>query len=158
MINIDEIMEKWARWRVYRPRDELGYGECITGKLMDGMPKVKCTYCIRGVQIVMIKNKAVKMPCSACDGTEWMMPKLSGIAVNPKLIRGTGGKYPDDQSVRVDRLVCSLPALQQHVVFAEHVYLGTREMKQDRIGVGRRAYDTALNDAHEVIKAGLKSD
>lgn len=155
---IEQIMERWARWRIYRAKDELGYGECVTGKLLDGMPKIKCTYCIRGEQIILIKGKTIKMQCSACQGTQWMAPRISGLAVNPKLIRGTGGKYPDELSSRVDTLVCALNMVQQSVVFAEYVHIGTRELKQDRIGVGRMAYDTALKAAHAHVESGLRSD
>lgn len=152
---IERIMDRWARWRIYRPRDELGYGECITGKLLDGMPKIKCTHCVRGEQIISIKGKTIKIQCSSCQGTQWMVPKISGAAVNPKLIRGTAGKYPDELSSRVDRLVCQLTIVQQAVIFEEYVQLGTREIKQDHIGVGRRAYDSILSKAHAHILAGL---
>ena len=157
MINIDEIMEKWARWRLYRARDELGYGECMTGKLLDGMPKVKCTCCVRGMQLISIRGVVTKLPCSACHGTEWIVPPHKGVKVNPKLIRGTGGRFDDSTSQRVDRLYCSLRALHQSVVAEEYWHNGTKAIKRDRIGVGRNIYDRCLREALGDIEAGLKS-
>ena len=155
MIQIDEIMERWARWRIYRARDELGYGECMTGKLLDGMPKVKCTCCVRGTQLVDIKGTLRKVVCSACNGAEWIVAPIAGVKVNPKLIRATGGRYADNTSQRVDRLYCELRALHQSVVAQEYWWNGRRSDKQDRVGVGRKLYERTLTEAQQYIMGRL---
>ena len=155
--DIGEVMERWARWRVFRARDELGFGECMTGKLLDGMPKIKCTCCVRGVQSINIKGTLRKIPCSACHGAEWVIPPIAGVKVNPKLIRATGGRYTDSTSLRVDVLYCELRAIHQSVIVEEYWHDGSRATKQDRVGVGRKLYERTLNEAHQHIRQGLSS-
>ena len=153
---IEEILEKWARWRVYRAKDELGLGECMTGKLLDGMPKIKCTCCKSGVQVVQMRGQMLKIPCSACNGSEWVVAPVAGVKVNPKLIRATGGRYTDNTSLRVDRLYCELTAIHQSVVTQEYWWDGRRQDKESRVGIGRKLYERTLGEAQAFIMQGLR--
>lgn len=153
---IEEILEKWARWRVYRAKDELGLGECMTGKLLDGMPKIKCTCCKNGFQHVEVRGRTFKIPCSACNGSEWVVAPVAGAKVNPKLIRSTGGRYTDSTSLRVDRLYCELTAIHQSVITQEYWWDGRRQDKENRVGIGRKLYERTLNEAQRYIMGGLR--
>lgn len=161
--DIGEIMERWARWRHYRAKDELGIGECMTGKLFDGIPKVPCTDCAgKGKKMASVQNVMVWLECRVCGGDGIITPSRSGVRVNPKLIRATGWKYADGTSIKVDRLYCNDMALLHKLVVAEEYWWsGPRSTKEDRIGIGRYLYERTLREAHDIVRfglVGLKSD
>lgn len=155
-INVKEVMEKWARWRYYKAWHELGYGECVSGKLLDGIKRIQCPAgCHKGSTLITLNNQKFWLPCSQCFGSGYISAKSTAAKINPKLIRGTGGRYPDEQSARIDRLVCALVRTGKKVILQEYTWNGTPEIKARRIRITHENYRKVLQRSHESIEAGL---
>jgi hypothetical protein len=159
--DIKEIMERWARWRYYQAWHELGYGECVSGKLLDGIKRIQCPGlgCTKGSVPVVVNKQKFWLPCTQCMGSGYISAKSTATKINPKLIRGTGGRYPDEQSLRVDRLVCRLHKevhkKARRVVLQEYDWTGTQEIKAGRLRITHENYRKILQRSHEFIEVGL---
>ncbi len=155
-------MEKWARWRDPHNRwikYDLGYGQCMSGRLLDGMKRIKCTAagCVKGETEIKLNGQKFYLPCTQCMGSGYISAKSTETKINPKLIHGTGGRYPDEQSDCIDRLVSKLPRINKKVVLQEYDWLGTQEIKARRVRSSYENYKKILQRSHEFIEKGLTS-
>jgi hypothetical protein len=155
-LDIKEAMERWARWRYYKAWHELGYGECVSGRLLAGIKRIPCTAgCTKGETLIKLNGQSFCLPCTQCMGTGYISAKSTATKINPRLIPGTGGRYPDEQSLRIDRLVCRLTRTGKRVILQEHCWNGTQEIKAVRLRISHENYRKILQRGHEFIEAGL---
>lgn len=153
---VRELMEAWARWRVYRARDELGYGRSILARVIDGLPTLKCRGCAgKGETLIKHNGSAFWNVCATCQGSGRIIGHSTDNQINPAFIHGSKPGDPDEISPQVDRAVCRLAELPQIVVMQEYTRNGTQEIKAIRIGVSERHYRAVLSSALDRIEADL---
>lgn len=151
---IRELMETWARWRVYRARDELGYGRNLLARVIDGLPKLTCRACAgKGETLIKHNGSAFWGMCNTCQGSGRIVGHSTDTQINPAFIHGSKPGDPDEISPKVDQAVCRLPELPQLVVMQEYTRNGTQLIKSGRIGVSERYYKQVLASALDAIES-----
>lgn len=164
---IVDIMKQWASWRRVNIRAQLGYGPTITARMLDGMKSTRCPDSPHGCggegSVVRVRDgRSERVPCPTCGGACRISAKSKESQINPAFIRSTWrGELSDEQSEKVDKLVCALPYFHMAVVMEEYCRSGRQSDKCHRISkdfgakLGRERYDQALSAAHDTIAAGL---
>lgn len=142
-VHIRTLMERWARWRIYRHSG--GYGKTVMGKALESMPTTRCTTCsgrgetriypvcptCSGSGRVSLKpstmrrvtkkcpvcasGEAINGTCHRCNGTK----RVTNVdyKVNPAFINSTYQGSDDPISEIIDRLVCELRHKNQSQFF-----------------------------------------
>jgi hypothetical protein len=160
--SIEEVCERWARWRHYRMGGGLGYpSRTILGKLLDGMPGKKCPTC-RGskrFKCGIIGHVVQYITCPQCSGQGEVKHDADIKKVNPYFIRPTNyEEKPDPVSERMDWLYCTeLAELERNIIWAEYVLNGNRNVKIGRLKVTHAYYNATLTQAHQKLADGLKA-
>lgn len=164
MERIEDVLERWARWRVYRASNDLGYPKStILGKILDGLPSTTCTLCHGRKQVPghKVGAQARFIQCPQCAGQGRIKADPDRVRVNPAFIRSTvtpGCYGQDPQSEQVDRIVCAkLSAQQYDVIMEEYSKNGTQVTKAQWLRISQQRYSEILCNAKDVIEAWMFS-
>lgn len=164
--NIRDLMEGWARWRIGKRSEGLGWPrKTLTGKLLDGMPSTKCTIC-NGKGYVTekdIQSIQGRLDCPMCGGEGKIKADPRGVKVNPAFIRSTVpyfASYDNPVFVRIDRIVSDFGREDEKrslffVIWYEYVRYGTQQTKADRMQLSERRYVQLLDAALAEIETRL---
>jgi RecJ-like exonuclease len=134
MKNIRQLMDTWARWRLYRHTG--GFGKTVMASLLDGMPTTRCPVCSgKGktrlypicptcsgqgkVQLKPSNPRVATTRCHTCElgeikGKTCHVCHGSGklfktrYIMNPAFIPSTRQSVDDPTSEKIDLLVCKL--------------------------------------------------
>jgi hypothetical protein len=162
--DIRELLNRWAVWRDPQSRwirHDLGFGECMSGRLLDGVRRAPCPSCVRGETRTQVGNQSYWMQCIRCMGSGYISARSTAGKINPKLIRSTGGHYPDELPARIDRLVCQLNKevhrKARKVILQEYNHFGTPEIKAQRLKISHSNYRYILCLSIKFIEKGLTS-
>lgn len=168
-MDIIEIMNNWARYRV-DPRHNGGWPRQVTlGKLLDGIPGTDCPRCkdaVTGASVGFVHISAPglaaqKLECPVCNGARRAKLDASQSKANPVFIHGNGSRYgcnDDPVSQKVDRIICTyLSDAQKHVVISSYTENGTQTWKARKLRISQGHFSSLLGQAHEIITNRLDS-
>lgn len=162
MEQVKLILERWARWRIFRAGNELGWPKRDSiGRAMSGMPSTKCIVCNgKGRVTVNDADKHVfKIECAVCGGKGKIAMDPDPNKANPAYIHSTKGRnfYDDDPtSQKVDFIVCTeLTEDERSILLMEYTRVGTQNHKISRLRVTHSYYNSILVKAEKIIEEGL---
>ena len=155
-------MDRWARWRARRVGANLYFPRrTILGKLLDGMPGLKCPCCLGSKKIEVGRHGSVVQyaTCPQCSGQGEVKSSGDPNKVNPYFIRPTSGEsdHEDPVSIRIDWLLATeVSENERAVVMAEYTWNGDRNAKISRLRITHLSYNDILSGAHGKIAEGLR--
>lgn len=156
-MNIEELLERWARWRQYRASGELGWAKRDSlGKMMSGMPGTNCPKC-HGLGTHLAKKKKIRKDCDFCNGTGRIRMDNTTKA-NPALIRSTAPRYgyDDPESQRIDFIVCTVITEDERaVLIMEYTRIGNQNQKISRLKCTHNYYNELRQSAEAKISEQL---
>lgn len=159
---IEDVCDRWARWRHSRGSGGLGFpSRTILGKLLDGMPGIKCPACLgaKRLECGVIGHVVQYITCPQCSGQGEVKHDGDIHKVNPYFIRSTAGyvEKEDPVSERVDWLYCTdLTELERNIIWSEYALNGNRNQKISRLRVTHQYYNDELDKAHRKLAEGLR--
>lgn len=151
-IEITEVLEQWARFRLGRIDGAIGWPKKVPlGKLREGLPTNLCPVCIG-------REKPIHN-CPVCGGDGRVKLEVMDDKANPAFIRGNGPVYSyddDPQSQRVDWLVCNeLTEYQREVIISAFCRNGTQTQKARKIGISQQEFSILQGEAMTIIESHL---
>ncbi len=162
MLNINELIEKWIRWRVYRAGNELGWPKRDSiGRALSGMPSTKCIVCDGKGRIVEhdADGRVIRIECRICAGQGKLAMDPDPNKANPAYIHSTRGRdsYDDDPtSQKIDYIVCTeLSDNERAVLFMEYAGSGTQQIKAKKRGISQGYFSKILAEAIGKIEDNL---
>ncbi len=119
---ITDLIEKWARWRIYRASNELGWPKRDSiGRALSGMPSTRCIICNGKGRVVEhdANGRDIRIECNTCAGQGKLAMDPDPNKANPAYIHSTRSRdsYDDDPtSQRIDYIVCMEPTELERAV------------------------------------------
>ena len=133
---IQELLEKWARWRIHFDHG-LGYPQDSVGRALSGVPGTKCPICqgqgkVSGERIGVALQYII---CPTCGGAGKVKMDPNPKKANPAFIRSTSPRIKSDpMSEKIDYLVCTaLEKDENAVIFMEYTRIGNQNQKLARL-------------------------
>ena len=159
-----EAIENWARWRIYRAGNELGWPKRDSiGRAMSGMPSTKCIVCNGKGRIVEhdAYGRDIRIECKICAGQGKLAMDPDPHKANPAFIHATRGRnsYDDDPvSQKIDFIVCTeLTEPEQAILTMEYTRVGNQNQKlhrlkkEDEISLTHSLYNQMLIEAENKV-------
>ncbi len=154
-----ECVEQWARWRIYRVGNDLGWPKRDSiGKAMSGVPSTRCPICKgegRAPGHRVGSEARWVDPCPQCNGKGGIKMDPDPKKANPAYIHSTRSRdsYDDDPtSQKIDYIVCTeLTESERSILFMEYTRAGNQNHKISRLKITHSAYNQTLIDAENKI-------
>lgn len=151
-INIDEILNAWAKWRVSGGDigAPAGYGKTFIARMMSFLRSLKCRVChghgsVRRADYA--RSKRYKK-CDKCKGKGRINMAGNSHKINPACIHGTGlyidTSADDTLNERVDRIIAGMDYIEIHIVIVEYSKPGSQRYKAAKMGLSTRTYERKL--------------
>lgn len=162
-LDIDEIMDRWARWRMNDTVKSLGHGKNFICRMMEMLRKGRCPACLGLGKLPRADYARTKKykKCDRCKGEGKIKLTFDKDKINPACIHGTGYRVDDSDndliSERVDRLVAGFKLRERAIVEVEYAGKGTQLYKAHKLRMSLRTYERGLEASKKIIMEDLTS-